>query len=173
MKSKMIVLVLVAALGLVVAAPASADKQKPLGGDMELTLLQVPCPDEELPPFITWAGTVVLDGTEYGFVDFPTTPPPGEEKFFYFSEFWTIFTLDEAGVTPETACDADTVVLSGTDDGRGGPGGTFKADGTTASADPDGPFASFDPGSTMFWRGRVTNETLTEFEATFHIRPLR
>ena len=114
MKSKMIVLVLVAALGLVAAAPASADKQKPLSGDMELTLFAVPCDDPGVPRFLTWAGTVVIDGTEYGFADFPTTPPPGEEKFFYFSEFWTIFTLDETGVTPETACDADTVVLNGT-----------------------------------------------------------
>ena len=173
MRGKMLGLLLVAALGLMASTPASADGQKPLNGNMELTLFAMPCDDPDLPPFITWAGTVILNGTAYGFVDFPTSPPPGDEKFFHFSEYWTIFALDELGVTPETACDADRVVLQGVNEGRGGPGGAAKADGTIAWADPEGPFADVAPESTMFWRGRVTNETLTDFEATFHIRPLR
>jgi len=178
MKGKMLGLVLVAVLGLMAVTPASADGQKPFNGDMELTFFGMPCDDPErpveLPQFMTWAGTVILDGEAYGFVDFPTSPPPTPgEKFFYFSEYWTIFTLDELGVTLDTACDADRVVLQGVNEGRGGPGGTFRADGTIEWADPGGPFAGFAPGSTMFWRGRVTNEASTEFEATFHIRPLR
>lgn len=170
MKRKMIVLAVVAALAMMVAAPANAGGQQPLNGHMELALFGTPCPEPDQPPFLTWAGTVVLDGATYGIAYFPTSPPPGEEKFFYFSEYWTIFTFDESDLTPAIACDADRVVLDGFDDGRQGPGGAAKADGTVESVNSAGPLAGVAPESRVFWRGRVTNEGGTEFAATFHIR---
>ena len=168
MKARLTGLVVVALLGLVAAAPASAARQKPLNGDMELTLFAQPCAEPHVPPFLSWAGTTVLDGTEYGIAYFPTTPPPVPgEKFFYFEEAWTLFTLDESGVTPETACDVDRVVVNGFDSGRGGPGGTFKADGTVTHSD----VAGIAEGSRALFRGRYANEAGTQFESTLHIFP--
>jgi hypothetical protein len=174
MKRKMIVLALVAALGLTVAAPANAGRQQqqPLNGDMELTLFGEWCGVPFGSPLVSWAGTVVFDGDTYGIAYFPSTPPPDpEEKFFYFEEYWTIFTLDESGVTLEIACDPELVVLDGFDKGRQGPGGSAKADGTVESADPLGPLAGVADESRVFFRGRVTNEAGDEFAATFHILP--
>ena len=171
MKRKMIVLALVAALGLTVAAPANAEKQQqPLSGDMELTLFQEWCGVPLESRFLTWAGTVALDDATYGIAYFPTSPPPDpEEKFFYFEEYWTIFTLD-GPVTPAIACDAGRVVLDGLDEGRQGPGGTAKADGTVTSVVSPGPLDGVAEDSRVFWRGRVTNEAGDEFAAKFHIR---
>jgi hypothetical protein len=160
-----------AVAGALFAAPVDAGEQKPLGGPMELTLFAVPCPDPLLPPFLTWAGTVEIDGTTFGFADFPTAPLIEDGKFMYFSEYWTMFRL-EAGeaVTPEIACDATRVVAAGFNDGRGTPGMTAKADGTVAEVTEPGPLDDIvSPGTRMFWRGRVVGETGTEFLATFHL----
>jgi hypothetical protein len=172
MKRKILVLfALVAVVAVMTAAPVSADAQKPINGTMELTLFGEPCPVPHEPPFLTWAGTVVIDGTTYGWADFPTGPLVEEGKFIYFQEYWTIFALGEGeAVTPEVACDAGRVVLEGVNDGWGPPGMTGKADGTVTGADPDGPFAEVDPGSRMMWRGKITSPG--EFKATLHIFPL-
>lgn len=168
MKARLSSLVVVAVLGLVAAAPVSAARQKPLHGDMELTLFAVPCAVAHVPPFLSWAGTAVLDDTEYGIAYFPTTPPPVPgEKFFYFEEDWTLFTLDDSGVTPETACDVGRVVVNGVDSGRGGPGGTFKADGTVTASE----VAGIALDSRALSRGRFANEAGTQFVATFHVFP--
>ncbi|MDH3399238.1 MAG: hypothetical protein OEM81_15635, partial [Acidimicrobiia bacterium] len=119
----LILLVMVAALLLVSVAPVSAGVEKPLNGKMELTFFGEPCPDLHIPPVLTWAGTVVIDGTTYGWADFPTAELVVDGKFIYFEEYWTIFTLGEdEDVTAALACDADRVVLEGVNDGWGPPG---------------------------------------------------
>lgn len=173
MRARMMGLALVASLGLVATGPASAAEQQPLNGEMELTLFGQPCaqPNPNGTQFLTWAGTVALDGATFGIAYFPISPPPDpEEKFFHFEEYWTIFALDGGAVTPAIACDADRVVLDGFDEGRQGPGGAAKADGTVTSAVSPGPLGGVADDSRVFWRGRVTNEAGDEFAATFHIR---
>lgn len=179
-KRLLLVLALVAALSLVAAAPVSAGGEKPINGKIDLTLYAVPCPADPAPtfPFVTWVGTVVIDGTTYGWADFPTLPGPPvfEGKFMIFEEYWTIFTL-EPGEDPtvELACDPTLVVLDGFNDGRGTPGGAARVDGTVDSAAPLGPFADVAEGSRMIWRGKVTNfkGDANEFKATLHIFPLK
>ncbi|MEA2000758.1 MAG: hypothetical protein U9N84_02560, partial [Actinomycetota bacterium] len=137
----------------------------------ELTLLAVPCAEPHNPPFLTWAGTVVIDGATYGWADFPTGPLVEDGGFIYFEEYWTIFALgDGEVVTAAIACDTDRVLIDGFNDGWGTPGNTGRADGAVAWTDPDGRFAEVAPGSTMFWRGKVTSPV--QFKATLHIRPL-
>ena len=171
MKRRMLVfLVLVGVLAVMVAVPVSADMDKPIEGKMELTFLGEGCPVPHDPPFLTWAGTVVIDDTTYGWADFPTTELVVDGKFIYFEERWTIFTLGEGeAVTAAIACDEDLVVIEGLNDGWGPPGRTGKADGIVTWADPDGPFDEVATGSTMFWRGKVTDKAFTEFKATLHI----
>ena len=170
---------IIALIGVMVAPPASAQDQKPLSGKMELTNFSVQCgPTPEAgPPFLTWAGTVIIDGTTYGWADFPTAPLIEDGKFISFEEYWTIFRLDEDEVVdPGLACDADRVVLAGVNDGWGAPGGAAKADGTVTLAESDGPFDDVAIGSRMFWRGRVTEFSGAfpfEFEATLHIQATR
>ncbi len=171
MKRTLTLVALVAVLAVTAAAPVSADEANPISGKMELSFFGEICPHD--PPFLTWAGTVVIDGTTYGWADFPTGPLVVEGKFVYFEEYWTIFALAGGeAVTPAVACDADRVVIDGFNDGWGPPGATGKADGTVSWADPEGPFAGVAPGSRMMWRGKVTDEAFTEFKATLHIFPL-
>jgi hypothetical protein len=172
-KFGVVALVAIATLALG-ATSAAADQQKPLNGYMELTSYAVPCPVEHMPPFLTWAGTVVIDGVTYGWADFPTADLVVDGKFIYFEEYWTIFTLGESeAVTPENACDATRVVLAGVNDGWGPPGFAGKADGTVTEVLEDGPFDDVAIGSRMFWRGKVTDEAQTQFKATLHIQPAR
>lgn len=74
MKRAMIGLALVAVLAVIPAASVSAKEQKPLNFKMELTLFAEDCVVPHAPPFLTWAGTVVIDVTTYGWADFPTSP---------------------------------------------------------------------------------------------------
>jgi len=174
MKKMLGMIVAVAAAGALVAAPVNAGDQKPLNGPLELDLYAQPCANPHTPPFLTWAGTVELDGTTYGFADFPTAPLVVDGKFIYFEEYWTMFTLNEGeAVTPEVACDATRVVLAGVNDGWGSPGMTGKANGTVTEVVDPGPFDDVAVGSRMFWRGRGVGDTGTEFLATFHIQPSR
>jgi hypothetical protein len=174
-KRLLLVLALITALSLVAAAPVSADGEKPINGKMDLTLELEPCLNSNpTGPFVTWVGTVVIDGTTYGWADFPTADLAFEKKFVYFEEYWTVFTL-EPGEDPtvELACDPTLVVLGGFNDGRGTPGGAARADGTVTSA--AGLFADVAEGSRMIWRGKVTNfrGDADEFKATLHIFPLK
>lgn len=174
-KRLLLVLALVAALSLVAAAPVSADGDKPINGKMDLTLELQPCDfNDPFGPFVTWVGTVVIDGTTYGWADFPTDEPVFDKKFMYFDEYWRIFTLaDGQAPSVDLACTDSLMVLDGFNDGRGTPGGAARADGTVESA--YGPFADVDPGSRMIWRGKVTNfdGDADEFKATLHILPLK
>jgi hypothetical protein len=170
MKKRISILIALVALALVATAPVSASDD-PLNGDLELSFVGAACPDGHVPPFLTWAGTVDIDGTTYGWADFPTAPVVEDGKFGYFWEYWTVFSLDEGEeVTLDIACDPARVVMDGFNDGWGTPGMTAKADGSVAWTDPYGPFADVAPGSRMMWRGRLTAPN--EFEATFHIFPL-
>ena len=174
MKKLLGMIVAVAAAGALVAAPVDAAKQKPLSGPMDLDLYAELCAVPHAPAFLTWAGTVELDGVTYGFADFPTAPFVEDGKFIYFEEYWTMFTLDEGeAVTPEIACDTTRVVLAGVNDGWGTPGGTGKADGEVTEVIDPGPFSDVEVGSRMFWRGRVVGDAGTDFVATFHIQPAR
>jgi hypothetical protein len=174
MKKLLGMIVAVAAAGALVAAPVDAAKQKPLSGPMDLDLYAQLCATPHAPPFLTWAGTVELDGVTYGFADFPTAPLIEDGKFIYFEEYWTMFTLEEGeAVTPDIACDTTRVVLAGVNDGWGTPGGTGKANGEVTEVIDPGPFSDFEVGSRMFWRGRVVGDTGTDFVATFHIQPAR
>lgn len=177
------ILALVAVLTVMIAAPVSAGADKPISGKMELTLVLVECPAPAPGPFLTWTGTVVIDGATYGWADFPlpVEDPPvlPNEKFVYFEEHWTIFTL-EAGEdpveSPLLACDDSRVVLEGVNTGWGPPGATGKADGEVTGADAEGPFAEVAAGSRMLWRGKVLgNEVFpgAQFKATLHIFPLK
>ena len=167
----------IAALMLVSAGPVQAEEpdQKPINGKIELTLNLQPCEDGR---FLTWTGTVVIDGVTYGWADEPTPweiSQAPNEKFFYYEEIWTVFEL-EAGENPNTdaslACDADAV-LAGTNNGWGTSGGAFRADGEVTSSAEAGPFANVEPGSRMIWRGRVLGPQPPApgavFEATVHI----
>jgi hypothetical protein len=169
----------VAALLLLSAVPVQAKQpdQKPINGKIELTLNVQPCPDGR---FLTWTGTVIIDGVAYGFAD---EPSPWEisqapnEKFFYYEEIWTIFEL-EADENPNTepllACNADAV-LEGTNNGWGTSGRAFRADGEVTDSADAGPFANVEPGSRMIWRGRVLGPQPptpgSVFQATMHITP--
>ena len=175
-KRLLVVLALVAALSMVAAAPVSADGEKPINGKIDITLELEFCGIPLESPFVTWVGTVVIDGTPYGWADFPTGPMVPEKKFMYFEEYWTIFTLDGETPTVALACNPDLVVLDGTNTGRGMPAaGTYQADGTVSSAADGGPFADVAAGSRMIWRGKVTNLKAggDEFKATLHIYPLK
>ena len=175
-----------AALGLFAgafaASPATAKPdQKPINAKMELTLNLFQCPDDG--PFLTWTGTVIIDGETYGWADeplfVPDPPQQPNDKFGYFEENWTIFTLAEGEdphVDPLLACDTSRVVLAGDNTGWGNLP-TGKAEGeVTYVADP-GPFANVELGSRMFWNGKVLGYPPdtpccapgTEFKATLHI----
>ena len=171
------VIALMAATVLMVASPANADSQRPLSGRMELTNYSVPCAVGDLPPFLTWAGTVVIDGETYGWADFPISDLVVDGKFIYVQEYWTIFTLAEGeAADPSTACDASRIVLAGVNDARGAPGFTGKADGVVTTVLEPGPFDDVAMGSRMFWRGKVTevvDGVATSFKATLHIQPAR
>jgi len=181
MRNRMLVLLaLVAVLAVLVAAPVNADVEKPINGKIELTFVLFDCPEPAPGPFITWTGTVVIDGTTYGWADFPTDEFVIEGNFGFFEEYWTIFTLEgdeDPRDNPLLACDADRVVLEGVNDGWGpATANTGKADGTVTGADPDGPFAEVAPGSRMFWRGKILGNELfpgVQFKATLHISPLK
>lgn len=176
-KRLVIVLALIAALSLVAAAPVSAGGEKPINGKIELNFVLEPCDDvpDGTVGIVSWVGTVVIDGTTYGWADFPTYPPVVDGNFVYVGEYWTIFTLNGDLPTAELACDPDLVVLAGFNEFRGTPGGAGRADGTVTDADADGPFADVAPESRMMWRGRVTNpkEGGDEYKATLHIFPLK
>jgi hypothetical protein len=185
----------VAALLLVSAVPAHAKPpdQKPINAKMELTLNLFQCPAEEPPmpgppvpgPFLSWTGTVVIDGQTYGWADEPlpvADPQPPNEKFGYFEEYWTIFTLEhgeDPHDDPSLGCDSSRVVLAGDNTGWGPDVGfTGKARGSVTYAAPDrSPFADVELGSRMFWNGKVLGYPPaapccapgTEFKATLHI----
>jgi hypothetical protein len=181
MKRKLsIVLTIVMALTVLSVAPVSADGDKPINGKMDLTLEAEFCGTPFESPLVTWVGTVVIDGTTYGWADVPTDEPDFETKlgFMLFEEYWTIFTL-AAGEVPTVAlaCNPALVVLDGTNVGRATPGGAATADGTVANA--YGTFAKVAPESRMTWRGKVLGYPPntppyalgTEFKATLHILP--
>jgi hypothetical protein len=178
MRRKLLVLLaVVAVLAAMVAAPVSA-KEKPISGKMELDFQPQPafCFDREgeiIP--VTWTGTVVIDGTTYGWADFPTGPFVIEGNFGYFEEYWTIFTLgpDDDPNDLGVACDWERVLIDGSNEGWGpAMGNTGKADGTVDNVYADDvPFADVAIGSRMMWRGKVTAPG--EFKATFHIFPLK
>ena len=179
-KRFLLVLALVAVLSLVAVAQVSAGEDKPISGKINLDLVLDPCPVvEEAPnpdyPFMTWVGTVVIDGVTYGWADFPTGDFVVEGNFGYFAEYWTIFTLDDGNPpTVDQGCDGDRVVLAGINTGSGTRGGTYRADGEVTVIDGDGPFADVADGSRMIWRGKATNfkeDGGDEFKATFHIFP--
>jgi hypothetical protein len=181
MRRKLLVLLaLVAVLAVMVAAPVSA-KEKPISGKMEISLNLFKCPGEG--PFLSWTGTVVIDGKTYGWADEPllVEDPPvlPNEKFVYFEEHWTIFTLEDGedpNEDPSLACDVNDVVLEGFNTGWGPPGFTGKADGYVRDAADPGPFALVKDGSRMFWRGKVLGgEPVpgSQFKATLHIFPLK
>jgi hypothetical protein len=159
---------------LVAAAPVSADGEKPINGKIDLTFAGDLCTD--VGPFVSWIGTVVIDGTTYGWADFPPGEPVPDGNFLNFTEYWTIFTLQDGEIpTVALACDPALVVLDGTNDGRATRGGAARADGTVASAADPGPFVDVAAGSRMIWRGKITDfkegPDADEFKATFHILP--
>ena len=178
-KRFLLVLALVAVLSLVAAAQVSAGEDKPISGRIDLDLVLELCPVADAPnpdyPFMTWVGTVVIDGVAYGWADFPTDEGVVEGNFYYFEEYWTIFTLDDGDPpTVDQGCDGDRVVLAGTNTGSGTRGGTYRADGEVTDIDLGGPFADVADGSRMIWRGKATNfkeDGGDVFKATFHIFP--
>ena len=140
------------------------------------TLNLQPCPDGR---FLSWTGTVIINGVTYGWADEPIIPPETfdapNEKFFYYEENWTVFEL-EAGENPNTepslACHAEAI-LNGTNNGWGTSGGAFRADGQVRDSAEDGPFADVESGSRMIWRGKAVGPQPpmpgTIFNATLHI----
>jgi hypothetical protein len=173
----------IAALILVSTSPVQAEKPepKPISGKIGLTLNLFPCPEEG--PFLTWTGTVVIDGHTYGFADAPFPvegAPPPNDKFFSFEEHWTIFDLEDGedpNQAPLLACDDSRVVLEGVNTGWATPGWAARADGEVTEAADPGPFASVEPGSRMIWRGKILGYSASapppapgsEFKATLHI----
>jgi hypothetical protein len=180
-KRILLVLALVATLSLVAAAQVSAGEDKPISGKIDIDLVLELCPAADAPnpayPFMTWVGTVVIDGVTYGWADFPTNGEGFVGNFYYFEEYWTIFTLDDGEApTVDQGCDGDRVVLAGTNTGSGTRGGPYRADGevTDDPIAPSGRFADVALGSRMIWRGKATNFKEgggDEFKATFHLFP--
>ena len=180
----------VAALLALSAVPVQAGPpdQKPINAKMELTLNLFTCPNlpgSDIPgSFLSWTGTVVIDGQTYGWSDEPldVADPPQQpnDKFGYFEENWTIFTLkdgDDPHGNPSLACDANEVVMAGDNTGWGPPGVSAKAEGEVTYVAEEGPFANVELGSRMFWKGKVLDyrpndpccDRGTEFKATLHI----
>ena len=174
----------VAALLALSAAPVQAGPpdQKPINAKMELTLNLFQCPDDG--PFLSWTGTVVIDGETYGWSDeplfVPDPPQQPNDKFVYGEENWTIFTLadgEDPKADPTLACDTSRVVMAGDNTGWGPPGTTGKAEGEVTYVADTGPFANVELGSRMFWNGKVLGYPPsspccppgTEFKATLHI----
>jgi hypothetical protein len=176
-----------AALGLFAgafaASPATAKPdQKPIDAKMALTLNLFQCPDDG--PFVTWTGTVVINGDTYGWADeplaFPDPPPQPNDNFWSFEENWTIFTLEEGEdphIDASLACDESRVVMAGDNTGWANPAVAGKAEGdVTYVADP-GPFDNVELGSRMFWNGKAPGYSATtpccapgaKWKATLHI----
>lgn len=163
-----------------IPALASTPTQQPINTRMNLTLHLHQC---DGGPFLTWTGTVVIDGETYGWADAPlpvTQPPPQpNDNFFPFEEHWTIFTLEadeDPNTDPSLACDQDDVVMEGHNTGWANRPFTGKAAGEVTAVAEDGPFADVEPGSRMFWNGKAigssavtTVEPGAQWRATLHI----
>jgi hypothetical protein len=166
------VLAVLALLGVMVAAPASA-AAKPISGRLDIDFVGPPASGCTLGGGMrTWVGTVDIGGQTYGWADF-STGLTVEGKFISFTEYWTIFDIQTTPV--DDSCDESLILLDGTNDGWGSPGGTAKAEGTVLTG--LGSFDDVELGSRMFWRGRVTAMTedgmATDFVGTLHILPPR
>lgn len=117
MKRRFSILVaLVAVLSMVMAVPATA--KEPLQGDMELYFnlgygnQEAPCPD------ITWAGSVQLDGVDYGIAFFPIASEHRGNSY-HFEETWEVYAepFDFKGGGALMVCAPGEVVLRGPDKG--------------------------------------------------------
>ena len=166
MRRRLVILVVVLLLSsLVVAAPANAGFDDVIRGDIDLSFVGQVCPDGR---FNTWTGTVVIDGTTYGWADFPTADLVEKGRWIYFEEYWTIFAVSPGDSLNDLACDASKVVLDGTNVGLGTPWNTGFAWGTVGASPESGPFEDVDAGSRMFWRGEVSDDQM-EFTAKLRI----
>ena len=181
MKKLLVVLAALSLMGVMVAAPATADSAQ-VDGDMYLKYLGPDCSfgggDR------SWVGTVQIDGVTYGWADFGITfEQYCDGRFAYFEEYWTIFATeaehieepgDDIGNLDAESCDADLVLMDGYNIGWGwAPYGN--ALGQVEYIDPAGPFADVRDGAVMFWRGQVTEfagpgGTPSDFEARLFIR---
>lgn len=139
--------VFAAVIGLLLAMAVPASAAKPLGGDMELDFNLgfdfdgAPCDD------ITWAGTVELDGTEYGIAFIPAG---GKDvgKAHHFIEDWVIydtpFVFEDDfvdGVLVNCVPVDGEVVLAGIDAGVSSPNSKYRMNGTVGEA--NAPFAKW------------------------------
>jgi hypothetical protein len=160
----MAVLAAMVLVGVMVAAPANAES-KPISGKMYLEFVGPPDGVCDIDRGMrTWVGTVEIDGRTYGWADF-STGLWFEGKFMYFTEYWTIFDIQDDVLVD--SCDPARVLMDGTNTGWGPPGMTGKADGEVDTA--TGPFADVEPGARMFWRGKILDDAVTQFKATLHI----
>ena len=155
-RRRLVVLVTVAALLAIMAAPVSARTGHVIRGDMDLTFVPQPCDDGR---FLTWVGTVAIDDEVYGWADFPTAELVEKGGWMYFQEYWTIFTLNEGeDPTPAAACDPALVVIAGENKGIGTPWFTGFAWGKVTEIADGGPFEDVPIGSRMFWRGSLVED---------------
>lgn len=163
---------------------AGPPSQKPVNASMALTLTLYQCPDDG--PFLSWTGTVVIDGQTYGWADEPLTgpdsppPPQPNDNFFPFEENWTIFALEEGDdphADPSLACDENRTVMAGYNTGWANRPFTGKAEGEVGYVADPGPFAEVELGSRMFWNGKAVGSSAAapccvpgaEWKATLHI----
>lgn len=153
---KLILLALVVTLLTAMAAPAAAHTRRVTRGDIDITFRNHTCADGR---YLTWTGTVTIDGEVYGWADFPTAPLVVKGDWMYFQEYWTIFALADGEVpTNEAACDPSRVLIDGTNDGIGTPWFTGFAWGTVDSTFDGGPFDHIPIGSLMLWRGYLVEQ---------------
>lgn len=165
-----------------VPVQAGAPAQQPINTTMRLTLHLFQCPDDGA--FLSWTGTVVIDGRTYGWadepLDDPAPPPQPNDNFFPFEERWTIFAIDEGQdpqVDPSLACDESRVVMAGHNTGWANRAFTGKAEGVVTEVADPGPFADVELGSRMFWNGKATGSSAADpccvpgatWRATLHI----
>ncbi len=161
--------VLVLTLGLV-AAPANAEA-KPINGSTFLEYVGPPEAGCNLGGGLRgWVGTAEINGETYGWADFTTDFGFKTENHVYFEEYWTIYDIEgieDPDARVAASCDAERILMAGTDTGFGTPGMTTKAEGVVETA--TGAFADVEIGSRMFYRGKLLDEAVTKYSATLHI----
>jgi hypothetical protein len=139
-----LILLLVMLVVMSVALAIPADAKKPLGGEMDL-YFNLGSENEDAPcPGISWAGTVVLEGTTYGIAFMPFGGKiVGQAR--HFAEVWEIYYTPlafEGGVLTECMQAETDIVLSGTDAGVTSPNSKYRMNGTVGEA--FAPFAQWD-----------------------------
>lgn len=160
-------LVIVMTFLMAFALAAPVDAKKPVRGDMDLDFNVGFFGPPALCSEVTWAGSITIDGVDYGMTFIPT-----DDHFtgpvHHFEEIWQIHAATfefDGGVFTE--CNLP-VVMAGLDVGIAAPNLNGVAHGTVEFVDPEGPFEDSLMGRRVHWSG-VVSESGVQFAGPFRI----